>query len=114
MTIFVVGLACFFSAGALLQTFGWQILNVLLLPWLAIAAISLLWFGWKQRRTTALARKVAKRIETPRPCQPHHAAAPHVPPQDVYLTLSAAAASTSRTSGTVILRRRPWAAAVSR
>lgn len=50
MTIFVVGLACSFSAAALLRAFGWQMLNVLLLPWLAIAAMALLWLGWRQRR----------------------------------------------------------------
>lgn len=55
MTIFAVGLACSFSAGALLQTFGWQMLNALLLPWLALAAIALLWFGWRQRRRLDLA-----------------------------------------------------------
>ncbi len=50
MTIFAVGLACSFSAAALLQTFGWQLLNVLLLPWLALAAISLIWLGWRIRK----------------------------------------------------------------
>lgn len=49
MTIFAVGLACSFSAGALLQGFGWQLLNVLLLPWLALAAVSLVWLGYRQR-----------------------------------------------------------------
>lgn len=49
MTIFAVGLACSFSAAALLQSFGWQFLNVLLLPWLALAAVSLLWLGYRQR-----------------------------------------------------------------
>lgn len=49
MTIFVVGLACSFSAGPLLQAFGWQMLNVLLLPWLALAALCLIWLGWRQR-----------------------------------------------------------------
>ncbi|MGK6312639.1 MFS transporter [Neorhizobium sp. DT-125] len=53
MTIFAVGLACSFSAVALLQAFGWQMLNVLLLPWLALAALSLLWLGWRQRRHLA-------------------------------------------------------------
>lgn len=48
MTIFVVGLACSFSAGALLQAFGWQMLNMLLLPWLALAAVTLLIFGYRQ------------------------------------------------------------------
>lgn len=50
MTIFAVGLACSFGAAALLQTFGWQVLNVLLLPWLAAAAISLVWISWRQKR----------------------------------------------------------------
>lgn len=50
MTIFAVGLASSFSAAALLQTFGWQMLNLLLLPWLALAAGSLLWLGWRKRR----------------------------------------------------------------
>ena len=52
MTIFAVGLASSLSAAALLQTFGWQMLNVLLLPWLALAATSLIWLGYR--------RKVAK------------------------------------------------------
>ncbi|MBS7553370.1 MFS transporter [Ancylobacter dichloromethanicus] len=49
MTIFAVGLASSFSAAALLQTFGWQTLNVLLLPWLAVAAASLAWLGYRRR-----------------------------------------------------------------
>jgi MFS family permease len=48
MTIFAVGLACSFSAGALLQAFGWQMLNTLLLPWLALAALTLLGLGYRQ------------------------------------------------------------------
>lgn len=50
MTIFAVGLACSFSAGALHQTLGWQTLNMLLLPWLALAALALLWLEWRNRR----------------------------------------------------------------
>jgi len=50
MTIFAVGLACSFSAGALLQFFGWQTLNILLLPWMTAAALALGWLGWKQHR----------------------------------------------------------------
>lgn len=50
MTIFAVGLACSFSAGGLLQAFGWQTLNLLLLPWMALAALSLLWLGWRRHR----------------------------------------------------------------
>jgi MFS family permease len=50
MTIFAVGLACSFSAGALLQFFGWQTLNMLLLPWMGAAAVALIWLGWRQRK----------------------------------------------------------------
>jgi MFS family permease len=50
MTIFVVGLACSFGSGVLLQYVGWQALNMLLLPWMAIAALALLWLGYRQRR----------------------------------------------------------------
>lgn len=53
MTIFIVGLACSFGAGGLLEAVGWQTLNGLLLPWLAIAALVLLWFSF---RTSAAAR----------------------------------------------------------
>lgn len=48
MTIFVVGLACSFSAGGLLQTLGWEKLNLVLLPWLGLAAVVLIRFGVKQ------------------------------------------------------------------
>jgi MFS family permease len=56
MTIFAVGLACSFGAAALLQAFGWQLLNVLLLPWLALAAGALLWLGVVGRKKRGLAR----------------------------------------------------------
>jgi MFS family permease len=52
MTIFAVGLACSFGAAALLQAFGWQLLNVLLLPWLALAAGALLWLGARRKRSS--------------------------------------------------------------
>jgi hypothetical protein len=48
MTIFAIGLACSFSAAALLQAFGWQLLNLLLLPWLAMPAASLIWLGYRE------------------------------------------------------------------
>jgi MFS family permease len=41
MTIFVVNLACSLSAGALLHRFGWHTLNMLLLPWRAAVALTL-------------------------------------------------------------------------
>jgi len=49
MTIFAVGLACSFGAGGLLEALGWQQLNLLLLPWLALAALSLGWLGLKRQ-----------------------------------------------------------------
>lgn len=49
MTIFAVGLACSFSAGALLENLGWQTLNMLLLPWMGLAAFALIWHGYRQR-----------------------------------------------------------------
>lgn len=55
MTIFAVGLACSFGAAALLQVLGWQMLNVLLLPWLAIAAGALVWLGATSRTKHELA-----------------------------------------------------------
>lgn len=49
MTIFAVGLACSFGAGGLLTAFGWQALNAILLPWLALAALALSWYGVSRR-----------------------------------------------------------------
>lgn len=40
-----VGLISSLSSGALLAALGWQTMNTLLLPWLALAAIALMWFG---------------------------------------------------------------------
>ncbi|MFA7666779.1 MAG: MFS transporter [Burkholderiaceae bacterium] len=53
MTIFVVGLSCSFGAGGLLQELGWQMMNLILVPWLALAALSLLWLGLRQRPESA-------------------------------------------------------------
>lgn len=49
MTIFAVGLASSFGAGGLLSAFGWQTLNGLMLPWLALAAMAIFWLGAKGR-----------------------------------------------------------------
>jgi MFS family permease len=57
MTIFAVGLACSLGAGALLQSFGWQTLNLLLLPWLAVAAVAIAWFGVHGQRSQAAVTK---------------------------------------------------------
>jgi MFS family permease len=43
MSIFVIGLAASLAAGALQETVGWQMLNLMLLPWLGLAALALIW-----------------------------------------------------------------------
>lgn len=53
LTIFVVGLAASLSAGWLQQTVGWQTLNLLLLPWLAVAALAIGWHGMVRRPVSA-------------------------------------------------------------
>ena len=49
MTIFTVGMACSFGAGALLDDLGWVALNLLTLPWLGLAALALTWHGVRER-----------------------------------------------------------------
>lgn len=51
MAVFVVGFVCSLAAGGLLQKFGWQLLNVLLLPWLVCALTLLLWFATREAKT---------------------------------------------------------------
>ena len=58
MSIFAVGLLCSLSAGALLQALGWQTLNLMLLPWLAAAALTLIGLAWARRRAGAQAALV--------------------------------------------------------
>lgn len=50
MTVFVVSLICSFSAGALLDLFGWKAMNMALIPWLVIAAASLFWLSQKREK----------------------------------------------------------------
>lgn len=50
MTIFAVGLVCSLAAAPLLQLLGWQGLNLILLPWLTLAAIALSGFGIMRAR----------------------------------------------------------------
>ena len=50
LSIFLVGLAASLSAGALLEFASWQTLNVLLLPWLGLAAAALLWLRYQRRQ----------------------------------------------------------------
>ncbi|TDI18827.1 MFS transporter, partial [Acinetobacter baumannii] len=53
MTVFVVGLICSFSAGALLDLFGWKAMNMALIPWLVITAASLFWLSQKREKQLA-------------------------------------------------------------
>lgn len=46
LLIFVIGLGSSLSAGALLQSVGWQTMNLILLPWLLAAAAAILWLGY--------------------------------------------------------------------
>jgi len=49
MLVYVVGLSSSLAAGALLKLVGWQTLNLLMLPWLAAAALAILWLALRQR-----------------------------------------------------------------
>ncbi len=53
LSIFVIGLLCSLSAGALLDAVGWQTMNLLLLPWLAVAALALCALAWTRRISAA-------------------------------------------------------------
>jgi MFS family permease len=55
LSIFVVGLLSSLSAGALLDAAGWQTTNLLLLPWLAVAALALLGLAWTRRQSATVA-----------------------------------------------------------
>lgn len=59
MTIFAVGLACSLGAGALLQRYGWVTMNVMLLPWMAVAGVVLTWFAVSTSHSTAASRNPA-------------------------------------------------------
>lgn len=50
MVIFAVGLSCSFGAAGLLNIFGWQMLNALMLPWLGCAALAITWHQIAARR----------------------------------------------------------------
>ena len=53
LLIYVVGLAAALGAGILLEAIGWQLMNALLLPWLALAAAAILWLRHAQRKKRA-------------------------------------------------------------
>ncbi|AZD06178.1 putative MFS-type transporter [Pseudomonas chlororaphis] len=52
LVIFAVGLSCSFGAGGLLNILGWETLNALLLPWLALAALAIIWLLVRSKRGT--------------------------------------------------------------
>jgi MFS family permease len=54
MTIFGVSLLASLSAGLLHQLFGWQALNLLLLPWLGTAALALIWLASRRRLVSGM------------------------------------------------------------
>lgn len=62
MTIFVIGLACSFSAGGLLQALGWMEMNLVLLPWLVLAGLSLAWLGLRPSRPLPDCRDPVARV----------------------------------------------------
>jgi MFS family permease len=49
LVVYVVGLASSLSAGALLEAAGWRLMNLLLLPWLLLALISVSWLRHVRR-----------------------------------------------------------------
>lgn len=53
LTIFAVSLAASLLSGALLQSLGWQMLNMILLPWLAVALLAIVWLGFRLTPMTA-------------------------------------------------------------
>lgn len=55
MTIFAVGLAASLGAGVMHQTLGWQTMNIVLLPWLGLAALALIWLALLRRRRVPIA-----------------------------------------------------------
>jgi MFS family permease len=49
LIVWSVGLAASLSAGALLQTIGWQAMNLVLLPWLMASLAAIAWLGYSGR-----------------------------------------------------------------
>jgi MFS family permease len=55
LTILISGLAASLSAGFLERALGWQTMNLVLLPWLAVTAAALLWLGMSKAHTAPAA-----------------------------------------------------------
>jgi len=53
LTVVLTGLIASASSGALLAVVGWQRMNMILLPWLAITALALIWFARHRRAAAA-------------------------------------------------------------
>jgi predicted MFS family arabinose efflux permease len=53
LVIYAVGLLASLGAGAFLATLGWQTLNLVLLPWLALCAGAILWLAARPRAGAA-------------------------------------------------------------
>ncbi|WP_095598141.1 MFS transporter [Pseudomonas sp. PIC25] len=62
MVIFAVGLVCSFGAGGLLEMLGWQTMNLVLMPWLGLAAASLVWLGLATDSEPHLVVRLSKRL----------------------------------------------------
>lgn len=60
LSVYLIGLAASLSAGALLEVAGWQRLNLLLLPWLGLAAAALLWLRYAPRSQGQVAAEQPK------------------------------------------------------
>jgi MFS family permease len=61
LSIYVVGLVSSLTAGVLLDTAGWKLMNVYLLPWLAAAIVAIAWLA---RARTSLERQPRIRAES--------------------------------------------------
>ena len=60
LTIFATSLICALGAGVLHQLFGWQMLNLMLLPWLGLAAAALLWLASRRRLASETREREAR------------------------------------------------------
>lgn len=60
--VFLIALACSLSAGALLDALGWTALNLVLLPWLGLAAAVLIGLGLQRRELMRGTRPLAPAV----------------------------------------------------
>lgn len=51
MSVFIFSLICSLGAGPLLNTFGWEAMHLILLPWIICLAVPMLLLTWHQKRT---------------------------------------------------------------